>query len=74
MTSFTPVKNTTIYSTFEEIAKMSKFGFKKILKEKSQIAACKYLNNETPKQTKILDINYSELKMQVYQFIVNSFI
>ena len=52
--------------TFEEIGKMSKFSFKKILKEKIQNAAFKYLNSEKLKQTKILDINYSELKMQDY--------
>ena len=60
------LKTLDINSTFEEIAKMSKFSFKKILKEKTQIAAFKYLNNEKLKQTKILDINYSELKMQDY--------
>jgi hypothetical protein len=60
------LKTLEIDSSFEEIAKMSKFSFKKMLKEKSQIAAFKYLNKEKLKQSKILDIHYSELKMQEY--------
>ena len=36
------------------------------MKENSKIAAFKYLNNQKMKQTKILDIKYSELKIQDY--------
>ena len=73
-----PVKNDFVYTcqkylktleidlSFEEIAKMTKYNFKKILKEKATIAAFKYLKNEQMKQKKILDIQYSKLQMQEY--------
>ena len=73
-----PVKNDFVFTcqkylktleidlSFEEIAKMSKYKFKNILKEKATTAAFKYLKNEQMKQKKILDIQYSKLQMQEY--------
>ena len=52
--------------TFEEIAKMSKFSFKKLLKEKTKVAALKYLNLEKTKQSKVLGIQFEKLVMQEY--------
>ena len=45
---------------------MSKPAFKKLLKEKSKLAAFKYLMQEKSKQSKILSINYSKLEIQEY--------
>ena len=60
------LKKLEIDLSFEEISKMSKFKFKMILKEKAATAAFKYLQNEKMKQTKILDIQHTKLKMQEY--------
>ena len=58
------LKNLDINLSFEEIGKMSKYSLKKVLKEKTNIAAYKYLTAQKSKQTKILDIEYSKLVMQ----------
>ena len=60
------LKNLDINLSFEEIGKMSKFSLKKVLREKTNIAAYKYLTAQKSKQTKILDIEYSKLEMQAY--------
>ena len=52
--------------SFEEITKMSKFSFMKIVKVKTKCAAFAYLEEQKSKQDKIKDIVYSELKMQEY--------
>ena len=52
--------------SFEEIQKMSNFSFKKLLKEKVNIAAFEYLKLQQSKQEKIQNINYSKLVMQEY--------
>ena len=41
-------------------------SFKKLLKEKTTLAAFKYLKSEQSKQTKICDIVYSKLGIQEY--------
>ena len=78
VTSESSVKNDFVYTckkymktlnleiTFEEIEKMSKFSFKKLLKEKIQYAAFSYLEEQKTKQKKIKDIVYSKLEMQEY--------
>ena len=52
--------------SFEQIEQMSKASLKKVLKEKTRQAAYKYLIDQKSKQSKISDIKYSELKMQLY--------
>ena len=52
--------------TFEEIAKLSKFKFNKLLKEKIEIAAFTYLKKQQSKQEKIKEIYYSKLEIQEY--------
>ena len=52
--------------SFEEIEKMSKASFKKVLKEKTRQAAYRYLIGQKSKQSKISDIKYSKLEMQSY--------
>jgi hypothetical protein len=45
---------------------MSKWSFKKLLKEKTNMAAFKYLTSEQSKQSKICNIVYSKLDIQEY--------
>ena len=52
--------------TFDDIQNMSKWKFKKLVKEKTEIAALKYLTTEKNKQTKIKHINYKKLELQKY--------
>ena len=52
--------------SFDEIEKMSKYTFKKLLKEKTKMAAFEYLEAQKNKQDKIKDIVYSKLEMQEY--------
>ena len=60
------MKTLNLEVTFEEIEKMSKFTFKKLLKEKVNSAAFLYLEEQKIKQKKIKDIVYSGLEMQEY--------
>ena len=60
------MKTLNLEVTFEEIEKMSKFTFKKLLKEKVNSAAFLYLEEQKIKQKKIKDIVYSRLEMQEY--------
>ena len=55
-----------IQLSFEEIANMSKYSLKKILKEKTTLAAYKYLTGQKESQKKISDIKYTKLEMQPY--------
>ena len=52
--------------SFTEIEYLSKYKFKKIVKEKVTTAAFDYLMREKLKQTKICDINYEKLEMEDY--------
>ena len=60
------LENLKINLSFEKIAKLSKFQFNKILKEKIEIAAFTYLKTQQNKQEKIKEINYSKLEIQEY--------
>jgi hypothetical protein len=51
---------------FEEIEKMSKVSFKKLVKENTKKAAFKYLLKEKNKQSKIAHLQYERLEMQEY--------
>ena len=52
--------------TFDQISEMSKLSFKRLLKQKTKMAALKYLNKEKSKQSKILNIQHTKLEMQEY--------
>ena len=63
------LQNLKINLSMEEIENMSTWSFKKLVKEKSEIAAFKYLmerKNQPNKQTKIAHIVYDKLQMQHY--------
>ena len=62
------LKNLEIPLTFDQISEMSKLSFKRLLKQKTKMAALKYLNKEKSKQSKIMDIQHSDLEMQEYLF------
>ena len=58
-----------IKMSFSEIEQMSKWRFKKLVKEKTRLAAFEYLmekKNQPNKQTKIENLNYQKLEMQDY--------
>ena len=55
--------------SFEEISKMSKYEFTKLLKKKTTESAFKYLmdkKNQPGKQTKIEQVEYEKLEIQEY--------
>ena len=55
-----------IKMSFSEIEGMSKWRFKKLVKEKTQLAAFKYLmekKNQPNKQTQIANLKYEKLEM-----------
>ena len=60
------LKNLQIKLSFHEIEIMSKFSFKKLVKEKTKMAAFKYLEEIKCKQSKILNIKYTNLEIQEY--------
>ena len=63
------LQNLNINLSFDEIEDMSTWSFKKPVKEKTWIAAIKYLiekKNQPNKQTKIAHIVYEKLEMQHY--------
>ena len=60
------LKNLKIELDFEEIEKMTKRKFKKLLKEKTIKAALLYLNEQKEKQKKIDSIVHKTLKLQDY--------
>ena len=45
---------------------MPKQRFKRLLKQKTKMAALKYLNKEKLKQSKILNIEHTKLEMEEY--------
>ena len=52
--------------SFQEIENMSKWTFKKLVKEKTKAAGLKYLLGQKEKQTKTTNIQYDDLKIQEY--------
>ena len=64
--NFDYLKALDINHSFEEIAQLSKSAFKKLLKEKSNVAAFKYPKGEKLKQKKICNIEYQQLDIQEY--------
>ena len=52
--------------SFQEIENMSKWTFKKLVKEKTKAAGLKYLLGQKEKQTKTSNIHYDDLKIQEY--------
>ena len=52
--------------SFEEIEKMSKMSFKKLVKEKTKEVALKYLIQQKNSQSKISTMNYEKLEIQEY--------
>ena len=60
------LKTLDIQLSFEDIASLSNFRFKKLLKEKSRVAGFNYLNSEKRKQSKIMNIHYEKLEIQEY--------
>ena len=60
------LKQLDINMTFEELGKLSTWSCKKLVKEKTSEAGFKYLINLKNKQSKILNIQYSDLNIQEY--------
>ena len=60
------LKILNIDMSFEKIEKMSKTGWKKLIKEKTRLEAFKFLESEKSKQSKICEISYKRLEMQEY--------
>ena len=52
--------------SFEEIENMSKWTFKKLVKEKTKAAGLKYLMDQKGQQTKTSSVHYDDLKLQEY--------
>ena len=52
--------------SFEDIEKMSKMSFKKLVKEKTKEVALKYLIKQKNSQSKISTMNYEKLEIQEY--------
>jgi hypothetical protein len=55
-----------IKMTFSEIENMCNWQFKKLVKEKTSLAALSYLISQKNKQTKIKQIRYEKLEIQKY--------
>ena len=62
-----------IKMSFEEIEIMSEKNFKRLVKDKTEKAAFKYLQDEKQKQTKIANLQYEKLEIQEY-FIDGNYI
>jgi hypothetical protein len=60
------LKSLNIQLTFEQLGKMSKWSFKKLVKEKTSAAAFKYLLEIKCKQSKISHLKYDDLELQEY--------
>ena len=60
------LKTLEIPLSFEQISEMPKQRFKRLLKQKTKMAALKYLNKEKLKQSKILNIEHTKLEMEEY--------
>ena len=59
-------KELKIQLTNVEIQSLSKLQWKKVVREKTEIAALKYLTEENNKKDKTRDIKFNELKMSEY--------
>ena len=55
------LKALDIRFSFDQIGKMSKPAFKKLLKEKARLAAFTYLIVDKSKESKLFDIKYEKL-------------
>ena len=60
------LKTLDINLTFMEIEEMTNWRFKKLVKEKTNLAGWNYLLGEKIRQNKIRNMQFSELKMQEY--------
>ena len=60
------LKQLDIQLSFEELAKMSKWSFKKLVKQQTTKSAFKYLTDIQIKQSKISHIKYDDLQIQEY--------
>ena len=60
------IQHLGIGMSFEEIRRISKYTFTKLVKQKVADAGFKYLMTEKNKQSKIMDIKYNNLKIQEY--------
>ena len=60
------MKELNIELSFEELAKMSKWSIKKLVKQQTAKAAFKYLTDIQIKQSKISHIKYDDLQLQEY--------
>ena len=60
------LKQLNIDLSFKEISEMSKYTFKRLVKQKTEESAFKYLIEEKNKQSKIAHIQYRSLQMQEY--------
>ena len=52
--------------TFEQISQMSKYQFKKLVKNKTELACFRHLLEEKSKLSKGSDISYTKFEMQPY--------
>ena len=52
--------------SFQEMKEMSEWSFKKLVKNRTEKAAFKYLINEKVKQSKIANVQYDRLEIQDY--------
>ena len=62
------MRNLNIHMELSEIENMSKYSFKKMVRDKIKIAAFNYLSELQNEHSKIKDIEYSQLKPQPYLF------
>jgi hypothetical protein len=60
------LKTLDIKLSFIEISQMGNWKLKNLVKEKTQLAAFKYLTEQQKKQSKILHIKYKSLDVQEY--------
>ena len=60
------LENLDISLSFQEIENMSQWSFKNLVKAKTEAAGFKYLLSQKEKQTKVLHIEYCELRIQEY--------
>ena len=58
---------------FNEIKGMTKNAFKKLVKEKVNVLALKYLNNIKDKHSKMTNLNYEKIEIQSYMSSKNIF-
>ena len=66
LTVLDDLKKVKIDLTLDEIKKMKKFSFKKIVKKKCNMAALKYLNDLKVTHSKLDNLKYETLEIQPY--------